>query len=191
MKQNSEYLPVPFLRSWSSVLQAFQPVLARPDGMIRLYSDHSGQYWGTSGFLSGKSTYRRVSVQQKNGTKRLYYVHRLVARTFCEKQSRSFTICHHKNNKRTDNRAENLEWTTPQINSMLKLNARLHRRDEETGLFEIFFIFKGVEQHTDKRFTSRRAARQAGLRLRAELCREERQKIIESERVFETFAFLA
>lgn len=65
------------------------------------------------GFDNGKG-YLVVSLS-KNGKKKNYYVHRLVAKAFIEKQSgKSFV--NHKDFDRKNNAVENLEWCTQKEN---------------------------------------------------------------------------
>lgn len=58
-------------------------------------------------FVNG---YPRVRIQH-NGKRHGFRIHRLVASAFCVKPD-GCTEVNHKNGKKTDNRAENLEWVT-------------------------------------------------------------------------------
>lgn len=51
-----------------------------------------------------------------NGSKKKYYVHRLVAMAFCDGYDPSLTV-NHKDGDKENNRPENLEWITKQENS--------------------------------------------------------------------------
>lgn len=72
--------------------------------------------------------YLRLSLR-KNGTKRKYYVHRLVALAFLSNPHNKPTI-NHKNGIKNDNRVENLEWATWSENNQhaydTNLNNSLH-----------------------------------------------------------------
>lgn len=58
-----------------------------------------------------------LTIVLSNGiTKRTKYVHRLVAEVFVERQS-GLDVVNHKNEIKTDNRAENLEWCTKEYNN--------------------------------------------------------------------------
>lgn len=52
-----------------------------------------------------------------NGAKnrRPFYIHRMVAQSFCEKEAGS--LVNHKNGNKLDNRSENLEWVTASENT--------------------------------------------------------------------------
>jgi len=58
--------------------------------------------------------YLRVNLT-KDGKSTTYYVHRLVAKAFCENADDSKSV-NHINHVTTDNRAENLEWLTQKEN---------------------------------------------------------------------------
>lgn len=61
-----------------------------------------------------KSGYCRVGLS-KNGKLKHHFVHRLVAETFIPNIN-NFSQVNHKNECKTDNRVENLEWCTPLYN---------------------------------------------------------------------------
>lgn len=61
-----------------------------------------------------KYGYIRITLCQ-NGKKRPYYVHRLVCLEFLLNPENK-PLVNHKNGKRSDNRVENLEWSTHQEN---------------------------------------------------------------------------
>lgn len=51
----------------------------------------------------------------KNGKRKICYVHRLVAETFLDNPN-SLPVVNHRNEKKSDNRVENLEWCTQKYN---------------------------------------------------------------------------
>lgn len=66
-----------------------------------------------------------VIMLSNDGHRSPFYIHRLVAEAFCEKQSNGLVI-DHKNHNRADNRAINLEWVTQKEN--IRRSAHLMRR---------------------------------------------------------------
>lgn len=57
----------------------------------------------------------------KDKVKRHFYVHRLVAEAFCEKQ-KGREVVNHIDNDTHNNKAENLEWVTPKSNTLHSAN---------------------------------------------------------------------
>ena len=54
----------------------------------------------------------------KNGKRKHFYVHRLVAEVFIKKDCNSKLVINHINGIKTDNRIENLEWVTSSENNI-------------------------------------------------------------------------
>lgn len=72
--------------------------------------------------------YRRVILVDSKGNRNYKSVHRLVAEAFCEKPiDNKILIVNHKNGRKLDNRANNLEWCTYQENT---------RHAQKTGLWK-------------------------------------------------------
>lgn len=69
--------------------------------------------------------------------KELYYIHRLVATVFLDNPQKKKTI-NHKNEIKTDNRVENLEWMTQRENAQYSNKKILSVYDVETDI-EFFF----------------------------------------------------
>ncbi len=63
-------------------------------------------------FISKATGYLQVNL----GGRVRHYVHRMVALEFCDGYADGLVV-NHKNGKRTDNRAENLEWVTQSENN--------------------------------------------------------------------------
>lgn len=79
----------------------------------------------------------KVVTLSKNRKCRQYLVHRIVAFAFCEGYKEGLVV-NHKNEYRSDNRAENLEWCTRSYNvtykdAHLKGATRLHTRPNLNG----------------------------------------------------------
>jgi hypothetical protein len=100
--------------------------------MGRVKSDD--YYWG-SRKMSGRilSTVSRkypIVALYKNGSRRDYKVHRIVAMAFIP-NPQSLPYVNHKNGVKADNRAENLEWCTPKENAEHAIGLGLYLRGEK------------------------------------------------------------
>lgn len=62
-----------------------------------------------------KKNYLRVDLS-KQGKRKQYQIHRLVAQAFLDNPN-NYEQINHKNEIKTDNRVENLEWCTPKQNN--------------------------------------------------------------------------
>ena len=67
--------------------------------------------------------YRKIQLYN-NGSKKKWFVHRLVLQAF---KGKSDLHCDHLNNNRSDNRIENLEYVTQQENNRREQERRLER----------------------------------------------------------------
>lgn len=74
----------------------------------RVYSYKSFQWLKCSQLSTNGYPQTRLMV---NGSAKTFLIHRLVAEAWCKKPA-STNMVNHKNGVKTDNRAENLEWTT-------------------------------------------------------------------------------
>ena len=83
---------------------------ASEDG--RIWSEYTKKYLALSPQFDGGYT----SVELfENGARKREMVHRLIALTFIP-NPHGYPVVNHKNEKRDDNRAENLEWCTQKYN---------------------------------------------------------------------------
>jgi HNH endonuclease/AP2 domain len=92
-----------------------------------------------------KSGYWRldVNVNLPKRKSKNFCVNRMIAFTFVSNSDPEHnTVVHHKNNKRWDNRLENLEWVTPKRNAEERIQPETYRgrSSEETTQFEGFPI---------------------------------------------------
>ena len=93
--------------------------------------------------------YVKVSLSSSDHKKVQINVHRIVAEAFCEKPNAEATEVNHINCDKTDNRADNLEWVTPEYNKAHAYKSgktdyrRPKRKDNSSG-------FPGVSKHGSK-----------------------------------------
>lgn len=85
-----------------------------------------------------------------------FYVHRLVAEAFCEKPQGA-TEVNHKNGRKTDNFAENLEWVTSSQNKRHAVNMGLIKKN-------------GTSKHHGVFWTERRKAWVGRIRVNGKFC---------------------
>ena len=76
-----------------------------------------------------KDGYYRLSLS-KNGKKKYFRVNRLVADAFLD-NTKNFPVTNHKNNIKTDNRVENLEWCSISHNTKHGYMFHKHKAGEE------------------------------------------------------------
>ena len=184
-----------FAKSYDPLSEKFYPILVSPKGFVKVYVPQLGKYMSSAGFLSKKSKYYRVSVLQKNGKRKYYYVHRLVAEIFCERPAQILKFVHHLNHNTCDNRAENLEWTSVGLNCLMKKNSLLYEsvQYDNKEYFQPRFHWKGNKILSAQIFETPKEARQSGVKIRQYFYDEERARLIdaEKERKREAFSFIA
>ena len=86
-------------------------------GDVYKYSNETGLYYKRAKTINKHNGYVYVSIRTKNDNKnKSRRLHVLLAKTFLENPN-NYKIVGHKNNIKTDNRLENLYWTTNQENT--------------------------------------------------------------------------
>ena len=90
------YTKHPFLKSYDVKNDTLHHVLVSKNGFVKIYLAKINAYMSTAGYLSKRNKYYRVTVPYKNKKKKSFYVHRLVAETFCHKMSPQ-QVCERKN----------------------------------------------------------------------------------------------
>jgi hypothetical protein len=83
------------------------------------------------------SGYPSVGLMNKNGKRVTKAVHRLVAETYIENPN-NLECVNHKNEIKTDNRVENLEWCTKQYNAEYSLADRFLIENPDGDLIEVY-----------------------------------------------------
>ena len=79
--------------------------------------------------------YKKV-VLLKNGSKKIEYIHRLVAKLFIPNPD-NLPCVNHKDEDKSNNRVDNLEWCTVKYNSNYKgVLKRRSQRMKENGIYE-------------------------------------------------------
>jgi len=97
--------------------------------------------------------YKQVALN-KNGKKKFFFVHRLVAKAFID-NPKQLNEVNHKNENTTDNRVENLEWCnhkynvnygTRNIKTALKNGKEVCQFDKEGNLLKTFKSTRSAER---------------------------------------------
>lgn len=89
-----------------------------------------------------KQGYARVCMRNSVTNKRNdKYIHRLVAECFIPNPDNKKYV-NHKNCKRNDNRAKNLEWCTAKENTDYTMKVKHIKRDKKTGKYVSQFTYK-------------------------------------------------
>lgn len=105
---------------------------------IAVYSNQSGITWESNKILKPANNSRGYYFVQlsKNNKVTRKYVHRLVAEAFIPNPENKATV-NHKNCNRSDNRVENLEWTTYRENNDYSIQvmkkAGKHKRNNKSS----------------------------------------------------------
>lgn len=101
--------------------------------------------------------YKRVALS-KNGKRRMFAVHRLVAKEFV-KNPKNLPEVNHKNENASDNRAENLEWCDHRYN--VNYGTRMSRIRREVQMLgddgEVLRTFRSQKEAAEEMGTSQGA----------------------------------
>ena len=112
----------------------FTEIYVNEFGTVR-YTGWKGENREDQGF---KNKCKYMMIKTQSG--KFYYVHRLVARVFVKNPCPEyFKVVHHLDNNRSNNYAENLQWTTKALNNSWKKNQRLVKKTQEGYI--VSFIF--------------------------------------------------
>lgn len=99
-------------------------------------------------FSFTKTGYLKIKLTDKYGKQNTHQVHRLIALTFLP-NSQNLPIVHHKNNIRSDNNIENLEWVNQKYNVLKKNKLYITLSKKEKSIVDEFsrmVIKYGVEK---------------------------------------------
>ena len=107
-------------------------------GLIRSKDRIKKLSFGRQGILRGKILklqpnsrgYLRIQLYNKRGEKTYFFVHRLVAQAFIE-NPQNLPVVNHLDFDYTNNRADNLEWTTVNGNMQYSINRGRFQRTEK------------------------------------------------------------
>lgn len=86
------------------------------NGNIYTYKEKYNKYYKRKIVLNKKHKYCQIDLTLKNGKRKTFRIHRLVAKAFID-NPKNLVIVGHKNNIKSDNRKENLYWTTVSENT--------------------------------------------------------------------------
>lgn len=90
-----------------------------------------------------KNGYLYVSLTNKDGKRKTFRVHRLVAHAFCEGFSKEKNQVNHKDGDITNNKAENLEWVSATEN-LIHSYENLNRPHKGSGKIDYIIKYKNI-----------------------------------------------
>lgn len=91
-----------------------------------VYRKYNNKYLKLTPCINSYNRYVYIKINLKDNKRKSKRLHRLIALTFIENPNKNiYTIVGHKNNIKTDNRIENLYWTTTQENTQKAVNDKL------------------------------------------------------------------
>ena len=87
----------------------------------------------------------------KDGERKRFFVHRLVAETFIENPKNLYCV-NHKNGNKTDNRVENLEWCTSgeNLKHAYEKLGRVHRKGTKIICIELNKTFESIKSASEE-----------------------------------------
>ena len=124
-------------------------------------------------------------LQVKLGNRK-FCVHLLVAKQWLEKKCRAFTVVHHKDANRQNNKVENIEWTTQLLNCSLRTNSSMCV--QKHGRYVSKFIFGGEIKKSSASYETAQEAREEALKMRRRLYEAAYKALILNESKTESVA---
>ena len=145
------------------------------NGMCR-YTTPSGKRKCDFGFVN-KCGYQTIKV----GKSKFYYLHRLVARMFVPNPCPElFSVVHHLNCIRSDNRACNLQWTTPALNASWRKDQNLVKKVHNG--YKVWFRFDKKIHKLHKLYKNYNECHFAATNFKLKLINEKRDFLINQKR---------
>lgn len=136
------------MEDWKSI-EGFENYEISDFGRIRNIS--KGKY--LNGWNNGNG-YRRVTLYGKNGNRKKFYVHRLVASAFVERENEEQDQIDHRDQNKTNNHCSNLRWVSSKENNNNKTAEYVDEISDESTVVENYskwkFEFLYFDSETDR-----------------------------------------